>query len=128
MRIELRHQMKINAANVDEYVQNVPENRRDAIEKLRALCRKILVGYDETLEYGMPAYSKNGTGAVAFANQKNYISLYVLKKPVVDRHRAELPANAGKGCIRYSSPAKMNFDVIEQMLRETLTDTSTPCE
>jgi uncharacterized protein YdhG (YjbR/CyaY superfamily) len=120
--------MKIDAANVDEYVQKVPENRRAAIVQLRQLCRDILVDYDETLEYGMPAYSKNGSGAVAFASQKNYISLYVLKQPVVERHRSELPADTGKGCIRYSSPAKMNFAVIEQMLRETLTDTSVPCE
>jgi hypothetical protein len=64
---------------------------------------------------------------VAFASQKNYISLYVLKQPIVERHRSELPANTGKCCIRYSSPAKMNFAVIEQMLRETITDTSEPC-
>jgi hypothetical protein len=46
----------------------------------------------------------------------------------VERHCSELLANTGKGCIRYSSPAKMNFAVIEQMLRETITDTSEPCE
>jgi hypothetical protein len=79
------------------------------------------------MAYGMPAYSRNGSGGVAFASQKNYISLYILKKPVVDRHRSELPANTGMGCIRYSSPAKMDFAVIEQLLRETVTDPSEPC-
>ena len=120
--------MKINAANVDEYVRQVPENRKAAINKLRGLCRDILVGYDEIMAYGMPAYSRNGTGAVAFASQKNYISLYVLKQPIVERHRTELPVNTGKGCIRYSSPAKMNFAVIEQLLQETMSDPSVPCE
>jgi uncharacterized protein YdhG (YjbR/CyaY superfamily) len=105
----------------------VPENRQAAVAALRGLRRDILVGYDETMEYGMPAYSRNGTGEVAFASQKNYISLYVLKQPVVERHRAELPRNTGKGCIRYSSPKQMNFEVIEQMLRDTVTDTSETC-
>lgn len=119
--------MNSTAANVDEYVQEVPENRRAAINELRERCRNILVGYDESMQYGMPTYGKNGTPEVAFASQKNYISLYMMKNSVVNRYRDQLPMS-GKSCIRYSSPAKMDFAVIEQMLRETATDPSEPCE
>lgn len=37
------------------------------------------------MEYGMPAYKRNGAVQVAFANQKQYISLYALKGEVVER-------------------------------------------
>ncbi len=79
------------------------------------------------MEYGMPSYSRNGQGEVAFASQRNYISLYILKNDVVNRHRDGLPSNAGKGCIRYSSLKQMDLAVIEQMLRETVEDSGEIC-
>jgi uncharacterized protein YdhG (YjbR/CyaY superfamily) len=115
--------VKGSAATVDEYISEVPENRQAAVNALRQRCLDILVGYDEGMAYGMPSYFRNDQGEVAFASQRNYISLYILKTDVVNRHRDELPSNAGKGCIRYSSPKQIDFAVIEQMLRETVADT-----
>jgi 5,10-methenyltetrahydromethanopterin hydrogenase len=46
---------------------------------------------------------------------------------IVNRHRDKLP-KSGKGCIRYSNPEKLDFTVIEQMLRETVANTSGVCE
>jgi uncharacterized protein YdhG (YjbR/CyaY superfamily) len=115
------------AASVEEYLREVRENWRPALTELRQRCREILTGYDEAIQYGIPTYSRNGTPEVAFASQKNYISLYITRNNVLNRHRDELP-RAGKGCIRYSSPAKLDFDVIEQMLHETVMDPGLPCE
>lgn len=49
------------------------------------------MGYEESMVYGMP-YSRDGTVEVAFASQKNDISLYVLKQEVFDNHRQALRA------------------------------------
>ena len=57
--------------------------------KLRQLCLDTLEGYEEVMDYGMPGYKKNGVGEVGFASQKNYISLYILKEPVIAAHRAQ---------------------------------------
>jgi uncharacterized protein YdhG (YjbR/CyaY superfamily) len=119
--------VKSSAKTVNEYLQEVPENRVAALSELRKRCRGVLVDYAEGMDYGMPSYSRNDQVEVAFASQRNYISLYILKNDVVNRHRDELPANAGKGCIRYSSPKQMDFAVIEQMLRETTEDPSEIC-
>lgn len=95
--------MQSKAADVATYLRQVPETRRAALTTLRDLCLKILVGYEEVMEYGGPCYKRNGAIEVGFASQKNYISLYVLKQQVVDAHRAELvTANIGNGCIRFS--------------------------
>jgi uncharacterized protein YdhG (YjbR/CyaY superfamily) len=80
------------------------------------------------MEYGMPCYKRNGDVEVAFVSQKNYISIYVVKKGVIDAHRAELvTANIGKGCIRYSSPEKLNFALIEKLLVATRESDETVC-
>jgi hypothetical protein len=53
----------------------------------------------------------------AFASQASYIPLYVLRKNALDRFRDELgTANLGKGCIRYSTPAKIDFEVVSRLL------------
>jgi uncharacterized protein YdhG (YjbR/CyaY superfamily) len=116
------------ATDVVSYLEHVPSGRRPAIEKLCSLCRQHLTGYEECMEYGMPAYRRNGSVEVAFASQKQYIALYVMKKDVVDEFREALAvASIGKGCIRFKKPEQIDFAVVEQLLRRTRESTSQPC-
>jgi uncharacterized protein YdhG (YjbR/CyaY superfamily) len=106
------------AASVKDYISEVPEDRRAAITKLRALCKKNLVGFEESLEYGMPCYKRDGVMAFAFASQKGYISIYGCGSPAVKDLRAKLAGSSkGKGCVRFTNPAKIDFDVVDQLLR-----------
>jgi uncharacterized protein YdhG (YjbR/CyaY superfamily) len=120
--------MQSAATTVADYLDEVPASRRDTLAKLRDLCVRCLVGYEEGMEYGLPCYKKNGVAEVGFASQKNYIALYVLKKGVVDAFRAELAgASIGKGCIRFSKPEKIDFQVIEKLLVATRASKEAPC-
>src|SRR6266481_7894446 len=102
--------MTSKAPDVQTYIAEVPAQRRAAIEQLRNLCNQNLRGYQECMEYGMPGYRRNGVLEVAFASQKQYIALYVLKKDVVDEFRSALSASIiGKGCIRFTKPDKIDF-------------------
>jgi hypothetical protein len=59
---------------------------------------------------------------VAFASQKNYISLYILKQDVMDAHREQVVGKGisfGKGCIRYTKPERIDFKIVEQMFIAT---------
>jgi uncharacterized protein YdhG (YjbR/CyaY superfamily) len=120
--------MTSKAPDVQSYVNEVPAERRAAIEKLRSLCRQSLTGYEECMEYGMPGYKRDGLLEVSFASQKQYISLYVLKKDVLDEFRGALSASSiGTGCIRFSRPDKMDFEVLKRLLRRTAESKSAPC-
>ena len=67
--------------------------------------------------YGMPAYSRDGVAKVAWASQKRYISLYVMGADVLAAHRGQFAGlDVGKGCIRYRSPAAVDFTVVRSML------------
>ncbi|MBT4512515.1 MAG: DUF1801 domain-containing protein [Chloroflexi bacterium] len=111
--------MQSKANDVDAYLVEVPEDRLEALTRLRKLCQEVLAGYEESMEYGMPSYKKGKDGEVevAFASQKNYISFYILRQDVFNQHRELLSGlNLGKGCIRYSKPEKIDFDVVRQLL------------
>jgi len=121
--------MQSKTKNVDDYLKEVPEQRQDALAQLRKLCLESLTGYEESMEYGMPCYKpKDGEVEVAFASQKNYISFYILKEDVLNKYRESLTGlNVGKGCIRYSKPEKIDFNIVEQLLLESYQSDSEIC-
>ena len=121
--------MQSTAITVDAYLTEVPEDRHAALVQLRALCRQHLVDFTESMTYGMACYSRNGVVEVAFASQKNNIALYILRKDGLDAQRAAFAKSAiGKGCIRYSHPAKINFIVVERLLIETYRSQGPICD
>lgn len=120
--------MQSKAPDVTTYLSEVPEERREALTRLRELCLTTLEGYDEGMAYGMPVYTKNGVGGVAFANQRNYISLYV-EPDVMDRQRPALVAakiKAGKSCINFTKPERIPFDLVQALLVATVNAQDTP--
>ena len=112
--------MQSKAKDVAAYLEDVPQDRRECLTRLRNLCLETLTGYEEGMEFGMPSYKREGVIEVAFASQKNHISLYVMKENVVNANRVLLAgASVGKGCIRYSKPEKVDFGVVEKLLSDT---------
>lgn len=114
--------MQSDAKSVTDYLDEVPSERKEALTKLRDLCQSALKGFDESMEYGMPSYSRNDEVEVAFASQKNYISIYILKQEAMNAHKDRLTGKGisfGKGCIRYTKPERIDFEIVEDMLTAT---------
>ena len=122
--------MQSTAKTVTDYLDEVPIDRASTVAKLRDLCRAFLTDFEESMIYGMPSYSRNGEVEVAFASQKNYIAVYILRTDIMDAHRGLLKVkgvNLGKGCIRYAKPGNIDFKVIEMMLKATQKSTGAVC-
>ena len=123
--------MQSDARDVDTYLEQVPEERREALIKLRELCRSILTGFEESMAYGGPTYARSGEIEVGFASQKNFIGLYILRSDVMDAHRHLLVGkgiSVGKGALRYSRPERSDFAIVEKLLRATAESTGPICE
>jgi uncharacterized protein YdhG (YjbR/CyaY superfamily) len=120
--------MQSNAPTVEAYIKEVPENRRAAIEQLRKLCLKHLTGFEESMLYGGPCYSRNGIVEVGFMSQKNNVALYILRTDVMNAHRDSFAkSSVGKGCIRYTNPNKIDFGLVQTMLEETVKSQGQVC-
>lgn len=102
---------------MDGYLAQVPEGRRAVLSELRDACCELLTGFTESMSYGMPAYRRDGITEIAWASQKQYISLYVMRGDVLDARRGQLAhLSVGKGCIRYRKPAAVDFAVVRSIL------------
>lgn len=106
--------------DVDAYIAAAAPGRQEALRALRDACREHLPGFTEEIRYGMPTYVRDGEPELSFASQKQYLSLYVQRPDVLDRHRDELAhLDVGRSCIRYRRVDQIDHDLVRTMLTET---------
>ncbi|MCF3172821.1 DUF1801 domain-containing protein [Streptomyces sioyaensis] len=116
------------AADVDGYLAEVPEERREVLVRLRRMCRAELTGFEEVMAYGMPGYQRDGVVEIAFASQQRYLSFYLLRSDVREAFAERLAGqDAGKSCLRFRHSARVDFDLVRDLLRATAAGPGTVC-
>jgi len=107
--------MTSTATTIDEYLTEIPVERRAALGELRALIHRVAPGTVEAMKYGLPSFGD----LCALASQKHYMSLHVCEGDVVKSHLAVLGKVAcGKGCVRFKRLGDLKLDAVESLLRE----------
>lgn len=132
--------MNSRAATVNEYLNELPSDRKKAINELRKVILKNLPeGFREEMSYGMigyvvphsiyaPGYHCNPKLPLPFMNlasQKNFISLYhmgiyandeVMKWFVAEfAKQSSVKLDIGKGCIRFKDPGQIPYKLIGEL-------------
>jgi hypothetical protein len=120
------------APTVDQYLAELPEDRRAVLDAVRELVLANLPdGYEETMTYGMPTYviplsrypvtyNKQPLGYVAFAAQKGNYALYLstYQDPEHDAWfrgefaKAGKKLDMGKSCLRFKRLDDLPLDAI----------------
>lgn len=132
--------MQSRSTTVDEYLQALPEDRRKAMDSLRAVIKKHLPkGFEEQINYGMigyvvphtlypKGYHCKPTDPLPFMNiasQKNFIAIYhmglyadqSLLKWFTDAYAKRVTAklDMGKSCIRFKKLDQIPTDLIGEL-------------
>ncbi len=132
--------MQYQATSVENYMSQVPENRKEALLKLRnTINSNIPQGFEETISYGMVGYvvphSLYPSGYhctpelplpfMGYASQKNSINLYHMGiysvKELHDWFVAIYPKyskrklDMGKSCIRFKKPEDIPYELIGEL-------------
>jgi hypothetical protein len=131
--------MQINAKTPEEYIANIPGNRKQAVNELRKiLLENLPEGFTEVIGYGMIGYvvphslypkgyhanPKLPLPFINLASQKNHIALYYMgfadKKLLAwftgeyakqSKHKPDM----GKGCIRFKNPDDIPYKLIREL-------------
>lgn len=135
--------MKIEANTIQDYLNNIPEDRKDAIARLRqTIIENLPAGFEEKLGYGMPSYvvphstypggyhcdPKLPLPFLSFASQKNFVALYHMgiyaDQELHDWFVSEYPKHSstkldmGKSCIRFKKPDQIPFELIGALVQK----------
>ena len=135
--------MTSTATSVDQYINEAPEDRREALQKLRnVILENLPEGFQEVMGYGLPGFvvphsiypkgyhcdPKQPLPFMGFASQKNSINFYhmcIYANPELhDWFVAEYPKyskkklDRGKSCIRFKKPDNIPFELIGELVKK----------
>lgn len=135
--------MQSKATTVEQYLAELPEDRRAEIEAVRKVILKNLdKDYEEGMSYGMIGYfvphrvypagyhcdPKQPLPYAGLASQKNHMSLYMMCTYSDADHLAWFQAawaktgkklDMGKSCIRFKKAEHLALDVIGEAIKKT---------
>lgn len=80
---------KNNSEAVDQYLAQLPEDQRAALEKLRQTIKKLVPEVEEFISYKMPAYRYHGM-LCGFAAFKKHCSYFPWDSKTVEDFKTEL--------------------------------------
>ena len=132
--------MKIQVNNADEYIEQLPTERKQPMKDLRkAILDNLPTGFTETIGYGMIGYvvphsiypqgyhcdPKLPLPFMNIASQKNYVAVYHMgmygDKKLFDwfadeyTKRTKSKPDMGKSCIRFKKFDKIPYDLIGEL-------------
>ncbi|MBO6607723.1 DUF1801 domain-containing protein [Psychroserpens sp.] len=135
--------MQYKATSAEDYISQVPEERRPTLQKLRQVINDNLPeGFEEGIQYGMIGYyvphsvypdgyhcdPKTPLPFMSFASQKNSINLYhsgIYAKPELhDWWVNEYPKHSsrkldmGKSCVRFKKIDDIPFELITELVQK----------
>ena len=133
--------MRHHATTVDQYLSDLPEDRRKALEAVRLVILKNLdKDYEEGIQYGMIGYfvphrvypqgyhcdPKQPLPFAGLASQKNHMSVYLMCVYGHTDHsswfqeawaKTGKKLDIGKACVRFKRAGDLALDVIGEAIR-----------
>jgi hypothetical protein len=132
--------MKIEATTPEQYIEQLPDERKEVVSKLRkVILENLPEGFTEEMSYGMigyvvpksvypEGYHSNPELPLPFINlasQKNHIAIYhfglYTDKKLMDWFLQEYPKHRqtkldmGKSCLRFKKPVHIPFELIGEL-------------
>ena len=135
--------MQYKASSPEDYIKQLPEERRIVIQKIRdSILKNIPKGFEETMSYGMlgyvvphtlypPGYHCTPKLPLPFLNiasQKNFVAVYHMgiyaEKDLYEWFTKEFPKytkhklDMGKSCIRFKYMDDIPFELIVELVKK----------
>lgn len=135
--------MTSDAKTVQEYIDSLPEDRKNAIDNLRNAINEVLpTGFEEKMNYGMMGWAvphsiypagyhckpSDPLPFMGIASQKNFISFYhmgIYAKPellnwFVDEYPnyCKTKLDMGKSCIRFKKLDQIPVELIVELVKK----------
>lgn len=139
--------MQYKANTVEEYIEQIPEERKAPIRKLREIILANLPkGFEEGINYNMIGYyvphskypdgyhcnPKDPLPFMNLASQKNFIALYNMgiyaDEKILNWFTKEYPKHCkykldmGKSCIRFKKTDAIPYELIGQLVSKMTCD------
>lgn len=139
--------MQSKATSPKQYLEELPEDRKEPVSKLRQqILDNLPKGIEEVMNYGMLGYvvphsvysdgyhcnPKDPLPFMNLASQKNFVAVYSMvlysRKDLMDwftseyTKRCKYKLDMGKSCIRFKKMEDIPFDLIGELTTKVSTE------
>ena len=139
--------MKVEAKSVEDYFENIPEERKEPMKKLwKVVTDNIPEKFEAVLSYGMPGYvvphsvypagyhcdTKLPLPFMSIASQKNFVAWYHMgmysKPELLKWFQDEYPKHVktkldmGKSCIRFKKTENIPYELLGELMTKMTAD------
>ncbi|MBA3740272.1 MAG: DUF1801 domain-containing protein [Chloroflexi bacterium] len=104
--------------DVDEYMAQLPDDRRAVMEQLRSTIRSAAPDATEAISYNMPEFRLGGRFLVSYEAFTRHYSLFPWSNGMVEElGEAMKPYAVGKGTIRFPADEPIPFGLVTRIIR-----------
>ena len=108
---------------VDEYLAGLSDDKKDALERLRATIRAAAPKAEEYIGYQLPAFRLDGKPLVAFGATATHCSFYPMTGTTVDAYKEELKGyETGKGTIRFQAAKPLPATLVRKLVKARIAE------
>jgi uncharacterized protein YdhG (YjbR/CyaY superfamily) len=108
-------------SSFDEYLADVPDAERAALERIRQFVRRTVPEAEEATSYGMPAFKYKKRPLLGFRAGKNHLSVFPFSPEAINAAGDTLAGfELAKGTVRFTPDKPVPEAALEQLLRHRL--------
>jgi uncharacterized protein YdhG (YjbR/CyaY superfamily) len=106
----------------DEYLAALPEDKRNALERLRRTIRAAAPEAEECISYSLPAFRQNGP-LVGYGAMAKHCALYLMSGSTVEAHRDALAGyDTSKGTIRFAADKPLPDTLVHTLVQARIAE------
>jgi uncharacterized protein YdhG (YjbR/CyaY superfamily) len=107
---------------IDDYLAKLSDDKRAALERLRATIRTAAPKAEECISYRLPAFRLNGM-LVAFGATTKHCALYLMSASTVAGHKKDLDGyDTSKGTIRFQPEAPLPAALVRKLVKARIAE------
>jgi uncharacterized protein YdhG (YjbR/CyaY superfamily) len=115
--------MATKPKTTDEYMANIGEDKRAAIEELRKTIHAVVPKAEECISYGLPAFRLDGKLLVAFGATARHCAFHPMRASTVKAHKGELTGfDTSKSTIRFQPSNPLPAALVQKLVKARIAE------
>ncbi|MBL8889560.1 MAG: DUF1801 domain-containing protein [Planctomycetaceae bacterium] len=107
----------------DDYLNQLPDDFRAALERLRKVVHNTARGSEECISYGLAAFRYQGRMLVALGATKSHCAFYLLSNQTVKEFASELKGfSTSTGTIRFGPDRPIPLPLVRKLVRARMAE------
>lgn len=101
---------------VASHIHSFPKETQEKLLELRSFLLNVVEGLEETKNYGIPTFKRNGKNFIHYAGYAKHIGFYPGAGPIKELSEELKGFTFAKGSIQFPLSKELPFDLIQKII------------